>query len=1154
MVMNSLKDIIQRCHQRRAKPLRQRKTLAMPSMYTKGHFYRYKVYCARNYPVHLDDLEAADISFMPIGHAPENDRGPRHFGGELFRRRTKAQNWGFRRWDASWGIQVYTGIPSERNTARWHDFYFTYQAVCDAPDAVLTCIEALVSTIANPLLTLSKSGGLRLSFRIPDYLHPDAEEEKFYIYKHTPTAGNPQHRDVYLKILAENGYSRWDARYEILLGNLLDPPIVVKEALFAPINALRAVLHEPALEAVKRTPTVPAAPLRLGSYQLDLAKQAFMKRGFSYVRRDNGFHYWIPSAGAETGRAWASKEVDDVEVSLWEDDGIVWVCASTSDIGLPTTATPITGVWDDTGIVPPIPKTGLPVTDRVLAVREGLSPLSIKRSPPILQKAEFAEKVQEAVEKNAIQMRRVFESPARILGLILPETGTGNNYETETSLLNNTAICLNLPTSKLADEAEHFFGARTAPSVARWKDRMYLWDRVKDIPVDVRMALPFQHGNVCEDPERCDALVEKGGNPSETICPQCPVYTECQDRGYLSQPLALQRAEAQISAIPQLFFNPEYAEVVDEMLESVGETQRLCIINVRTAPEVFPKCMILRNILEAWGVNWQGGALGNFAKTLLNALEIKGKSHSDAVKGVRTVIQSFEWQEEELIRQMCQVNVRGRVVEHGVVDADTGKELARLRIEFEGGASAYIPLDDNAADRLKAKGLPFFRLDAFVMNEDMKIPVRMAEAIGLGILDTKTVQNIQELPTVYSDPNWTFWHQLKRFFAHYTQDADAPIRWDGEGLHFWVPPVLHPRVKRLLVVSSTLSEGYLHRVFPDEEIEVFRTEPTPWGSGNQVFQIRTGTYPRETILDYDSTWDVIGISKTGQNFLLGIRAEIERNLNVKHAIITDSEIIQPLQDITTAKENICFLERFQEMISVEVPWHEASIEALQAAFETAEVIWIVGAPERPPGLIWRRAQILFGNHKKSLSYETKMGSNGYTDDRVQSVYNQEIVSMLTEIFETIPLNPTTGKKIVFLTGLQLPNITDRPDTLLFDWEDFQIAGGLDKLAETITIRQNFETQRANLTDKSSRQEVERILGCSSRQANRVLQRLRGGAPLRAPISEQILSALAEGEKKTAELIAAVDGYPTAIKNQLRRLLDAGEIVKIRRGAYALPEV
>ena len=55
------------------------------------------------------------------------------------------------------------------------------------------------------------------------------------------------------------------------------------------------------------------------------------------------------------------------------------------------------------------------------------------------------------------------------------------------------------------------------------------------------MAAPFQHGNVCEDAERCDALEKKGGDPSESICPKCPVYMECQERGYLSQPARLKK-------------------------------------------------------------------------------------------------------------------------------------------------------------------------------------------------------------------------------------------------------------------------------------------------------------------------------------------------------------------------------------------------------------------------------------------------------------------------------------------------------------------------------------------------------------------------------------------------------------------------------------
>jgi DNA-binding transcriptional ArsR family regulator len=65
-----------------------------------------------------------------------------------------------------------------------------------------------------------------------------------------------------------------------------------------------------------------------------------------------------------------------------------------------------------------------------------------------------------------------------------------------------------------------------------------------------------------------------------------------------------------------------------------------------------------------------------------------------------------------------------------------------------------------------------------------------------------------------------------------------------------------------------------------------------------------------------------------------------------------------------------------------------------------------------------------------------------------------------------------------------------------------------------------------------------------------LKKLRGGEALRVPLREQILDALADGEMKTAELVEAIDGYPTTIKNKLRQLVDAGEIVKVKRAVYA----
>ena len=983
MTTNDLQDIISRCHQRHEKPLKQKKTISTPRVY-KGLPYDFTVYCAHRYPVLLQDLEAAGVSFMPIGQAPGADRPPRSFGGERFLKRQQARNWDVVQWRKSCGIQVYTGMPSARDGASWHDITFTYQAIRAAPEAIFACVQALVDAVANPLLTMSKSGGLRFSCRIPGYLHPSTQQTLLYVNEQTSTAENLHPHKAYIEILGDKGYNCWDGRYEILLGNLLDPPVIPKKIFFAAIDALRAALHEPVPENIQHTGSIPDAPYSLGSGRLDLAKEAFFKRGFSYVRQADGFHYWNRQQG----------EIDDTEVSLWENEEGVWLRASTSGAGLPMEATLITDVWKDTGILPPIPATGLPIDDKVIAIREGkLSPLSIKRPKPILHKSEPTEDTYETHEEINVQVQRVFDRNVCVLGFTA-ETDAEKDPGVESVLRTRKAICLKVPSVDLAAAASRFLQSRDVSPVAQWQDRMHLWDQVKDIPST------------------------------------------------------------------RLFSGPEYAKIAEQLLETREGTQPLCIINTLREDQLFLRCKLSRTTLEAWVDNWQDNALGNFAMALLNVVDIRDKSHGNSVRRLRTVVQTFEWLEEEIIEQMCHV-------------------------------------------------------------------------------DAATVENIQAFPAVYADPSWTFWHQLKRFFAHYTRDADAPMLWEDEALQFRVPPMLHPSVEYLFVNIPVLNAEHLRRTFLDVDTEILRRQPMVWAPGNRVFQIRTGIYPRETILDLSNTWDIMAMSETGQHIFSRIQAEIERDRNIKHGIITHVYGIEQLKHIAK-NENVCFLTSFRE------------VEGLETAFQEAQVIWIVGIPQMGARPILNRTRILFGNDAEPLSYKMEPELYRYKDERVQSVYEKEVTHIFTEIIKLAQLNRLANKKIMLITGLRIPEITDRPETLLFDWEDFDVAGELDKLAEVIATRQRFEIERDNLTPESSRKEVERVLGCSTRQANRVLQRMRGGKT-RVTFREQILELLADGEKTTPEFAAAIQGHPKAINTELTRLVRIGQIVKVRRGGYRLPD-
>ena len=445
--MISFEDIIQRCHERHPKPLLQRKTVVTPALYNLGFPYHLTTHCAYKYPVLLANLEEAHVSFMPIGRAPGNDNGPRELGGERFLKRQGTKDWGMRQWHESWGIQVYTGTPSELDGASWHDFHFTYNLICSEPDAVHTCIDTLANAVPNPLLTITKSGGIRFSCRIPNYLHSYIDTSKLYIYKHTPTSEDPDKRDVYLEIIGEKNYSRWDARYEILQGNLLDPPIIAKEVVFAPIDALRVSLHEPAPQKIVEKPITHEIPDSLGSQNLDLAKDTLIKRGFSYIgQEENNYRWTLPHSG-----------IANHYISLWEDDGTVWIRASIHETGIPVTSTPMTDIWVDTGIVPIKSHASIPISNKILNIREGkLSPLAIKRPSTVLQKSEQTSQMNGTHNNGNFQEQNIFNQTDHILGLIAEED-TAVNFDAKSFISSSESTCLNVPTYKHAEKLENHY-------------------------------------------------------------------------------------------------------------------------------------------------------------------------------------------------------------------------------------------------------------------------------------------------------------------------------------------------------------------------------------------------------------------------------------------------------------------------------------------------------------------------------------------------------------------------------------------------------------------------------------------------------------------------------------------------------------------------
>lgn len=288
--MDTIKHLIKRCHEQRKTTLKQRRTIVTPAPHNSGHPYHMKTFCAFRYPVMISDVEDADISFMPIARTTDNDNGPRDLDDIHYLKRQKAADWSMRQWVASYGLQIFTGIPSENNGAYWHDFIFTYNAIKNVPDAVMSCLEVMIDSVPNPLLTLGKDGELRFTCRIPAYLHADTENALNYVHRYLPNKDIPNKREVYLIIKGLRNSSQWDAQYEIILGDILDPPRIAKEVVFAPVDALRAELHKPDPKISDQELTLPASP-----FTINTGKEAKEKQEKPIETIDNPPHTLIHS-------------------------------------------------------------------------------------------------------------------------------------------------------------------------------------------------------------------------------------------------------------------------------------------------------------------------------------------------------------------------------------------------------------------------------------------------------------------------------------------------------------------------------------------------------------------------------------------------------------------------------------------------------------------------------------------------------------------------------------------------------------------------------------------------------------------------------------------------------------------------------------------
>ena len=707
---------------------------------------------------------------------------------------------------------------------------------------------------------------------------------------------------------------------------------------------------------------------------------------------------------------------------------------------------------------------------KVAAVREGeISPLELRRAAQPLPTENRADRVMRTLDENAPEIKTAFEQDARVVGL----RGATGDGKTESVILTATEgrrVAMTLPNLPVATQIhDRFLGAGC--EVMLWHSRFYGYNEkyeandariTPDAPFTERERAFNQGDVICVNPLLCKASQLRGIPAPIGVCQTCPVQADCRKTGYLSQITAAQSTPVLTIVQPKLFIDPSVSGFYSQLTKGQPK-DRLHVIDEAKAHEMFTEYELHKELLQQWVRDWQGEKLGMFAEVVLHKLEVKNEHPNTIAKFVN----DFDDDDIDLMaRQASRFRVAYRRKQGIKLDPETDKPLAKHAVQFETG-HAFIAVDFDAYERLCELGIP--AMQPTEISDTGYLLLTANQAFRFGVYRNETPDDFAEIPRIYESENWTCFQQLKAFAERYTRADDAPIWYETKGgvLHWVNPPVLHSRVKHLVCMSATLQREGFERAFDSEKVTFIETPPTHWVDGHNAFQVRTGAYPRRSILEYTPDYkEVIGLGDTGKKFVNLIETEIKRDRNVKHVIITVNAIVNMLRDeLITKHPNLIEVHSFHKMEGIDYK-------------ESRLVFWVLGCPNVKNFVIENRAKVIYGNDTKPLCYDYDEDTSTYKDPRLQLCWQSEVAALLTQAAGRARLNRLANTVIVF-SHVLIPDFTGR--AVGFVPEDLEVAAGLDTLVAVANQRINAEN-KAEKPHKETRQDRE-----ANRQATRELK-------------------------------------------------------------------
>ena len=1078
------------------------------------------------------NFEDEGFSLIPMG----DERHPVQKYTEYWEKKRYARDWNWENYKII-GIQLFTGHASKKEIEGVLHYPICWDIevglYLEFP-GVFEQILHWALDIPDVNIIITKSGGFRVNAWVPFVL---PKSKQIISRREWKDSGTGKTIGItYAEILSEKGMARIDDQYWQAAGEIAKWPILTKEEFLIPLPWIES------LDARIRR--------KQDNKVLDEELSADLPTDLSWRP---GTHILISTKryDCEMGH----KSNPTVEYRKYTNESIVRVCYAC-------------------GSEPIVVRSGKHLYQKT----EGGKIVRNRTQQKLYRRSEDIKLATR--EENQARIKDAVSRQERVI-LIKGGTGDGKSEAMIDLAINGTKIFIGVSTQKIANELESRFNEKDL-DVLRWRTPTHgLTNEVKKLPIEERIP----NGALCAIGNDYTNYQQVGGNPHNKLCPKCEVFDMCKIKGLLAQRKRLREADVVIMCFPQLVTNPacentaiRYLELLQEpvlngagnlipKLDNAGKsiidifgdpvyeyekTHRVAVFDDASLTKMFPEFSLKYSQVKDWCERWEGEALGEFAEELRVALRKK-----DSTPMLRDVVSNVSDAEgKHIAEQMCALRYNATFIKQPTSELKGRMHIAEIDkyIPVARDMSVYNKYSEMKQPILK----PYFEHRQHLMIRDLN------RAVSLGLFDLESNTSISAMPKLPSNRDWTPWHALKSLFDEYPYDHMVPITYKAEYLIWRIHPKLHENMERIIIMGASLDIQLAKDTFKPYADSMFALEtlPTEWVDGRRFFQICTGKYPRGSLLNRNSnTYEYVSFSPTGNKMFNLIRREMKLNPDAKIGIITFNWVVKNYKQKWQKKfPQLVYFENFQ---------------CAEGTNPEIDILFIVGTPEIPEDAVINTAKYMFGGteHAKTPLNTSRCDSSDfsggcpYQDWRIQVAWQHEVRELVMQAIGRARLN-LYPRTVVALSGIWLPDITDRKETVLFVLPDWEVAGSLDRLQHETQRSAAIHKENEQLEDEIGRRidqgETQRYiageLDTTTYQVRKVstarcaCNNLSTAGKKVDTLREKILTIFQSTHQliSTSELISEFQQHrPDSIKKAIGKLRKSGLIVRVKHGFYQL---